>query len=213
MSSAGLDLQASAQQSLGQIDYNFVNIVFSEWTGRNGQGGEFRCVEKITMSSLEFNVSCRINSTGYYFISIFAGRYGRSSLRMKTVKDQTRFTGSFEIPTRPVNLSADVINNKLYLMWNSMAAITQVRIYQNNSIREDLNKVYILSNSHTKFQVPLADFTDFNESLTIVEISHANSHDGTYYSVSSEFSSEKSSTSFWALKHGFDEIAVDLISL
>lgn len=50
MSTAGLDLQVS---SAGQINYNFVNIVFSEWNGRNGaNGGEFRCVEKILMTSL-----------------------------------------------------------------------------------------------------------------------------------------------------------------
>ena len=47
------------------------------------------------MKNLEFNVSCNINSTGYFFVSIFAGRYGRSSIRMKTVKESTQFGGYF----------------------------------------------------------------------------------------------------------------------
>lgn len=155
-------------------------------------------------------MSCRIGSAGYYFVSIFAGRYGRSSIRMKTIKEQDSFTGAvnlFERAPEPSNLSADVIDNKLYLLWNSTAAITELKISQ-----EGLHQTYTLSNYHTRFQVPLADFTNFKESNTVVEIRHANSRDGTYYSISSPLSAEKN-TSFFALKHGFDEIAEELIEI
>lgn len=105
---------------------------------------------------------------------------------MKTVKEQNSFAGavsSFEKAPQPSNLSADVIDNKLYLMWNLTAAITELKIYQ-----EGLQHTYTLSNYHSRFQVPLADFANFKESTTVVEIRHANSRDGTFYSVSSQFS-------------------------
>ena len=67
--------------------------------------------------------------------------------------------------------------------WNVVAPLTKITFSQNKLVNE-----YILSNSHTNFRVPHADFLSYDEGSVNVSISYANSRDTTLTGISSLFS-------------------------
>ena len=80
----------------------------------------------------------------------------------------------------------EIIENDLYVRWDSESPLTKVTFEQSSLIPR--TNEYYLSNYHRSFKVPFVDFRFFREELTTVSISHADSDDGTIYGRNSPFS-------------------------
>jgi hypothetical protein len=76
-----------------------------------------------------------MNSTGIFFISIFAGSRGLSSTDLITIKEKISsiFANSADYPTISQNLTLQIVDNQLQVHWDTKAALTNLTIFQKNN--------------------------------------------------------------------------------
>lgn len=140
----------------------------------------------------EFDVSCKIERQGTFFLMIFTGGYGRSSQRNRVVRSFTFFS-PFSLTVeqfKPERLSYDIQQNNIVIRWDTDAPLTNLTISQKSKSKGLIKRQYLLSNYHNKFEIPVNDFFQFDESKALLEICHADSDDGTLNKINSRFSKD-----------------------
>ena len=87
---------------------------------------------------------------------------------------------------KPTNLSLDVKENDLYILWDPVTSLTKVRFSQNFPLQNE--KEFIVSNDKGILKVPYSEFKNFSKTTTVIEISHAISSGISAFERTSDFS-------------------------
>jgi hypothetical protein len=93
-----------------------------------------------------------------------------------------------------------------------VAALTNITFYQISKSKKIVKKTFLLSNYHQKYSPETYEFLEFDVLTTYVEISHANSLDGTLSKISSVFGTTKQSIQFEAIRHLHKKIFYDYVT-
>ena len=142
-----------------------VKISFSQITNNSNI---FTCTQDLEKGQIEFDLSCEMKMAGRFYFTITAGENGRFIRKLRIITEPREPFFFRDTPEAPKMLKFSVVNNKLFVEWESKEALTKVRFVQGLKVKE-----YLLSNHHQRFQVPFSDFKDFEVGQTTVEIQHA----------------------------------------
>ncbi len=114
-----------------------------------------------------------LSLTGKYYLSIFAGSFGQTTLQVYTVNPSFIGTLISRAPNPIQNASLVLRGNDLWVEWSyndvTQPCITQLIFSQSSGN----NVTYILSNYQEQFQVPYTDFAFFNAGMVNLQITEA----------------------------------------
>lgn len=103
-----------------------------------------------------------MNMTGDYYLSIFVGNSGLTSLTQYTIAPSSIGPFTSKTPTPISNASLTLVGNSLWLNWSYsdpiQPAITQIILTQDNGQAIQ----FIISNYEGKFKIPYKMFYAFN---------------------------------------------------
>ena len=185
------------ERDLSQNPFPSVHVSFSQI---GNSSNKFACTEYLEKGQSEFEFSCKMEKSGRFYFTMFAGTSGFFSRRLRLVNEPKEPVLLRETPTTPSMLQLSVVNNDLYVKWGSHSALTKLRFTQKEKVRE-----FLLSNYHQKFRVPFYEFEGFAVGEVELELMHASSGRQGLADRSSNFSAPLS-LSFQAVEHKFSKI-------
>ena len=189
------------------------------FTLKNDSNVNFTCIDVYPLETLEFDISCTMRKTGEFNVSLsatpaslteqklynYTKKYTNTSSVVRNIKPFSSFSvpaSASKDPPKPEGFEFSFVDNNLELKWTSKAPLTNVTFYQISSKTKQLvKKEFLLSGNHQIFYPDFFEFRYFYPGNTTVEISHANSEDGTLNRITSPYSKEKASVSFNAIRH------------
>ena len=156
---------------------------------------KFTCTQHLDKGQTEFDFSCKMLRRGRFYFTMSVGTSLKLKRELKFINEPKEPFVLSEVPVTPSMLKLSVLNNQLYVEWESVSALTKLRFVQNNKVKE-----FMLSNYHQMFKVPFYEFEDFEMGDVEVHLMHASSRREGFDDRNSEFSPPLS-FSFKALEH------------
>lgn len=145
-----------------------VNIIFTRISDQQ----RLAFSKYLPANTTNFKILACLNMTGVYYLSIFPGSSGLTSLTQYTIAPS--FIGQIvsRSPTPLSNATLNLIGNDLWVNW-TYSDVAQPVLTQIIFIQADFSVRFLISNYETSFKVPYDQFWAFNSGITNVQITQA----------------------------------------